>query len=272
MRVLVTSIHDIASQTIKKALIEKHGFQETDRSFEGNPIYAHDENTILVTSERDLIDCEQLEDAFEAEVFIFCSRHKAASGRPALLVHSTGNLGATADFGGSPHSLSVSTASLVSRALHSLNREKEQRGLTEFEVTMEVTHHGPTSMKTPLVFVELGSDEKYWHHEEGGRAVASAVMDCVREPFHDEAVIGFGGSHYARKFNSAVLSGEYRVGHMAPKYMLNDIPTSVVEQMVLRSHEKVKGALIDWKGTNSTQRQNVLPILEELGIEVIRLG
>ncbi|MCF2136211.1 MAG: hypothetical protein K9W43_03135 [Candidatus Thorarchaeota archaeon] len=272
MRVLVTSTQDIASQTIKQSLIEEHGFRETDKSFEGHPIYARDDSTILITSEHDLIDCGHLEGTFDAEVFIFCSRHKAASGRPALLVHSTGNLGAEAEYGGSPHSLSVSTASLVSRALRSLFREREKRDLSEFDVTMEVTHHGPTRMNTPLVFVELGSNEEYWRHEEGGRAVAAAIMDCVREPFQADAMIGFGGSHYASKFNKVVLEEKYRLGHMAPKYMLNDIPVSVIEQMIMRSREKVKGALIDWKGTNATQRQNVLPVLEEQGIEIIRMG
>ena len=271
MRVLVTSERDIASQTIRRILVEEHGFRDTGDTFEGNPIFALGDSTLLITSSRDLIDCGHLEQTFDAEVFIFCSRHKAKSGRPGLLVHSTGNFGDEAAFGGEPRSLSVSTASLVACALRALFREREERGLEEFDVTMEVTHHGPTRMRTPLVFVELGSDEEHWTHEEGARAVAAAALECARAPFGDRAAIGFGGTHYANKFNRVVLAEEYIVGHMAPKYALDTITPAMIRQMVLRSRERVVMALIDWKGTNAGQRAAVLPVLEELGLEMVRL-
>ncbi len=266
----MTSTEDIASQTIGKVLRDDYGFEKADDKFEGSPVYRLDQSTILITIKNDMIHSGYLEKHFDAEVFIYCSRHRAASGKPALLVHSTGNFGSLAEFGGNPRQLSVSAPSLVSAALKTLQTEKRERDLNEFDVTMEVTHHGPTSMKTPLVFVELGSDEDYWRHEEGARAVASAVMNCVQEPLTGEASIGFGGTHYASKFNKLVLEKGLTIGHIAPKYALNEITAEVVSQMLMRSAQPINQAIIDWKGTNAENKAVLFPILEDLGIPVVR--
>lgn len=270
VRILVTSQHDIASLTILDVLTQEFDFRETGDVFDGAPVFSCGPHFRLITSSRDLISTNHLESQFPADIYIFCSRHRAESKRPALLVHSTGNLGPEALFGGSPYSLSVSCASLVSVALRTLRVEKEALGLDDFDVTLEATHHGPTNMDTPLLFVELGSDEDYWVHREGARAVASAAMACLNAPFERESFIGFGGTHYASKFNKIVLEKDMRIGHIAPKYAMDEIPESVVRQMVSRSKETVRRAVIDWKGTNQEQRNHLLPILDDIGIELIR--
>ncbi len=270
MRVLVTSEKDIASQTIREVLVRDHGFSDTGESFEGNPVMARDKSALLITSSRDLVECDHLEASFDADAFIFCSRHRAQSGRPALLVHSTGNFGDEAQFGGKPRELSVSIASLVGTALRRLSQEQKERQLSEFEVSMEVTHHGPTSMKIPLLFVELGSDESQWRNREAAKAVAAAAVDCIHEPIARDAVIAFGGTHYATKFNGIVIEGRYRIGHIAPKYALDGITADVIRQMVNRAREKTVAALVDWKGTNAEHRERILPALQNLGVEIIR--
>jgi D-aminoacyl-tRNA deacylase len=270
VRILVTSEQDLASMTMKDILIRDYEFSENGELFEGNPIFSKGEDVKLITTNRDMIHSDHLEDQFDAEVFIFCSRHRAESGKPALLVHSTGNLGDEALFGGTPNQLSVSAPSLVSIALKRLFEERNNRGLDEFDVSLEVTHHGPTSMKTPLVFVELGSSEEYWTHQEGAQAVAAAVIDCTVEPLVGDAVIGFGGTHYASKFNRLVLEKGYKIGHMAPKYAINKITPDVLNQMISRSTNPIVSAIIDWKGMNAENKAHVLPMLEDVNIEVIR--
>lgn len=265
----MTSVRDAASLTIHNVLTEKHGFVETGSAFEGNPTYS-DGNSLLITTNRDMIYCDHLEQHFDSEVFIFCSRHRAQSGKPALLVHSTGNFGEDAQFGGNPRELSVSASSLIKTALLTLQAEREEGGLDEFDVTLEVTHHGPTSMRTPLLFIELGSDEKYWRHEKGATAVAAAVMNCTKAPLKGEASIGFGGTHYASKFNKIVLDKDIAIGHIAPKYALSDITSNVVSQMIERSSSKIRNAIIDWKGTNAEDKARIFPILENLDIEIVR--
>lgn len=270
LRVLVTSEKDIASLTIKTVLVEEYGFLPIGDTFEDNPILACNDSTILITTARDMIFCDHLEDHFEADVFIFCSRHRAESGKPSLLVHSTGNLGTEALFGGNPQEISISTPALVSTALKQLDREKQERNLEEFDVSLEVTHHGPTSMNTPLLFIELGSNEEYWVHKEGARAVAAAIMESVKEPFSEESVIGFGGTHYASKFNKLVLEKGYHIGHIAPKYAVDTLTLDVVKQMISRTTGKVSTAIIDWKGLNAENKAHIFPILEEAGLEIVR--
>jgi D-aminoacyl-tRNA deacylase len=270
LRTLVTSEQDIASMTIKDILLGNYGFSQTGDLFEGNPIFSNGKNAQLITTTRDMIHCDHLERFFNSEAFIFCSRHRAESEKPALLVHSTGNLSSEALFGGVPHQLSVSAPSLVSAALHSLFETRNKTKLNEFDVSLEVTHHGPTAMKTPLVFVELGSSEEYWTHQDGAKAVATAVMDCIDEPLSGTAAIGFGGTHYASKFNKIVLEKGYKIGHMAPKYAINDLTHDVLNQMITRSANPVVSAIIDWKGLNAENKAHLLPMLEAVNIEVIR--
>jgi D-aminoacyl-tRNA deacylase len=270
LRILVTSEKDTASLTIKDALVNGYGFSKTTESFEGYPTFSLGENLKLITTTRDMIHCDHLESHFDAEAIIFCSRHRAESGQPALLVHSTGNLGRDALFGGNPQQLSVSAPSLVSAALRKLFEERNKMRLDEFDVSLEVTHHGPTTMKTPLVFVELGSSEEFWTHEEGAKAVAAAVMDCATEPLSGAAAIGFGGTHYASKFNKLVLEINYKIGHLAPKYAINEMTEDVLDQMISRSANPIKSAIIDWKGMNAENKAHLLPMLEERNIDVIR--
>ncbi len=271
MRVLVTSEKDIASQTIKKALLEDYEFKETSAMFDGNHIFKHEiDDILLITSKKDLIYTDHIEPEIHAEVLIYCSRHRAESGKPALLVHSTGNLMDEALYGGTPRRLSISCASLVSTALRQLYKERNDRGLSEFDVTMEATHHGPTSVNTPLLFVELGSDETQWGNLEGGRCVAAAVMACATAPIQETSYIGFGGTHYVSKFNRLVLEKNIRIGHMAPKYALDEITHDIIKMMIQRSKEEITAAVIDWKGTNSQQRDKLIPILEDLHLELVR--
>ncbi len=270
MRVLVTSEKDIASLTIKSVLESEYGFSSNGGTFEKNPILALNESTILITTNRDMIFCDHLEKHFAAEVFIFCSRHRAESAKPSLLVHSTGNLGPEALFGGNPYELSISAPSLVAAALRRLSIEQVERNLTDFDVSLEVTHHGPTSLNVPLVFVELGSTEEYWVHREGARAVAAAIMECIREPMQTESVIGFGGTHYASKFNKLVLEKGYKIGHIAPKYSINELNLDIVKQMVARTTGVVKKAIVDWKGMNAENKEHVFPLLDELKLEIVR--
>jgi D-aminoacyl-tRNA deacylase len=255
---------------MKSILIEEYGFSQTDDFFEDNPVYVDKSGNKLITSKIDMIQCSHLDDTFDPEVYIFCSRHRAQSGKPALLVHSTGNFGEDASFGGDPFKLSISAPSLVRKALQSLYKERESQGLEEFDVTLEVTHHGPTQLKHPMIFIELGSNEKYWNHKEGAWVVTKAIHECLNTPIEGPSVIGFGGTHYASKFNKLVLERDICVGHIAPKYALDNIHPSVVEQMVQRSSSSVEYAVIDWKGTNAAQKEQLFPILESMGLEIVK--
>src|SRR5438094_5467478 len=64
-------------------------------------------------------------------------------------------------YGGNPEQLSFVDPLGIMRALGTLRDESAKKGL-QIEVTMEATHHGPTSFKIPVVFVEIGSGPLEW--------------------------------------------------------------------------------------------------------------
>ena len=95
-------------------------------------------------------------------------------------------------------------------------------------------------------------------------------MDCVKAPLGSDSAIGFGGTHYASKFNKLVLEKNINMGHMAPKYAVNDLTLDVVKQMISKTTGNVTRAIVDWKGLNAENKSHIFPILEEVGLEIVR--
>jgi D-aminoacyl-tRNA deacylase len=238
--------------------------------FDGNPVYASGE-ILLVSSRRDLVVSEHVEKAFKTDLFIFASRHRSEAGKPGLLVHCTGNWTGEAELGGRPYELAVAPASTMKQALQELSRQKRELGLVDFEVTMECSHHGPTSLSTPLMFVEIGSDVDHWSDKSAGEAVAKTLYKVARSLKRFKTAVGIGGPHYAPNLTKVVLSSpEIAVGHIIPNYVLQGLGKEMVKKAVERTLEKVELILLDWKGLRAEHRDFLRPIIEELGIESIR--
>ena len=76
-------------------------------------------------------------------------------------------------------------------------------------MSLEVTHHGPSEVKEPLLYMEVGSDEAAWANMDACRAVIEAIVELSRgDPPTVKTAIGFGGPHYAPNFTEAVKGGE----------------------------------------------------------------
>jgi len=208
----------------------------------------------------------------KTDLLVFASRHRSAAGKPALLVHTTGNWTGEAEVGGKPYELAVAPASAMREALRELARQKVELGLENYEVAMECTHHGPTSMSTPLLFVELGSDKEHWADEGAARAVAKAVYKVAHGVKLAKAALGVGGPHYAPNFTKVNFSqsSEIAVGHIIPTYVFQGLRKEMVRKAVERTLEKVELALLDWKGLRAEHRDFIKPILDELGLETLR--
>ena len=52
--------------------------------------------------------------------------------------------------------------------LMEMKRLAEQKGL-KYDVTLEVTHHGPTELSVPSLYAEIGSTEIQWKDPEADR-------------------------------------------------------------------------------------------------------
>jgi D-aminoacyl-tRNA deacylase len=131
-------------------------------------------------------------------------------------------------------------------------------------VSLEVTHHGPY-MKKPVCFLEIGCSEKEWVDPALGKIIGEVLKDLVSNPYEEaKTVIGIGGGHYAPTFNRTLEKTDYAVGHILPKYKLDDLNEEMLKQAFERNLEKVELVLLDWKGLGPN-KEKIVSLLEKLG-------
>ncbi|MGD0145449.1 MAG: D-aminoacyl-tRNA deacylase [Nitrososphaerales archaeon] len=265
--VIIASSTDLASATLAKSLIEGQGFQSTGVSLLGKSVYQRG-SFLLAFFEGEIAFPPDLDRFFNPQAYIFLSRHSAESGIASLTAHTTGNFSDEAKSGGVARELGRSDPSLLKNYLISLSKRKEKLG--GYEVTMEATHHGPTSLQKPVLFVELGSSEKQWGDAKAAAVVGEALIESlVEKTIWSKAAIGFGGTHYPEKFTRFVIEEEIAVSFVAPKYALEHVDEKMVGQMLQRTTTPVKYALLDWKGLGA-HKDRILGFASQFGLEVIR--
>ncbi len=268
--VCLCSVQDIAAQNIKQQLLALYPFSEKEETHDGVPIYQLN-NLSIVTIKSDSIYADRLDQRLSADIFIFASRHKSASFKPALLVHTPGNWSA-AELGGKPSKLCVAHPSAVKVAHQTLLAERNRLKLDMWACGLEATHHGPWIEKIPTLFVEIGSAEHDWRNEAAAKAVARAIM-AVAENLQKSApaFLGFGGPHYCPAFTRLSIETGFAPSHLMPKYHLDLISESLISQAIERTHGRVSLAALDWKGIQGSQRSRLVKILEGLNIKAHRV-
>ena len=149
--------------------------------------------------------------------------------------------------------------------MHSIRNE-----VPDFQIITEPTHHGPTSFKTPVIFVEIGSTEKEWVNQKAGKIIANAVKSTIdTPPKYQKIAIALGGGHYSEKFTKILINSEYAIGHICPKYAIHNLDENMLKQMIARSAEKTEYALIDKKGVTSKTR--LISMCTELSLKVVQV-
>jgi D-aminoacyl-tRNA deacylase len=266
--VILASTTDLASRTLADALVEGEGFQSTGINLLGNPVYQKD-SYLLARFEGMIVHPPSLDEYFKPQAYIFLSRHSAESGIASLTGHTTGNFSAETKFGGGGKELARSDPSLLKNYLITLWKHREE--VKEYEITMEATHHGPTSLQKPVLFVEMGSSQKHWGDKKAASVVGRALMESLREKaIWSKAAIGFGGTHYPEKFTRLLIDGDVALAFVAPKYALEYIDERMVGQMIQRSTAPVRYAALDWKGLGP-HKEKVVSLVKRYGLEEIRL-
>ncbi|WP_276258304.1 D-aminoacyl-tRNA deacylase [Haloglomus litoreum] len=154
----------------------------------------------------------------EAGLLAFASRHAGETG-PLLTAHHTGNFG-PADHGGADGELAAAAPNATAEALDALTRHAPDG----YETGLECTHHGPTDVGCPSLFVEVGSDEPQWDDPDAARAVARTILDLRGvSPDAERSVVCFGGGHYAARPERVVRETDWAVGHIAADWCLDDL-------------------------------------------------
>ena len=265
---LISSTQDTASANIRERLLENYKFAKAGIKFDGNEVYgclANGRDIKLYTINTPLITRDGLDKKIEADVFLFISRHRADGGRASLTVHPIGNFG-KAGAGGKDGQLGISSPEYLKKILKELTKNIEG---SEYEATLESTHHGPF-MEKPALFVELGSNEKYWEDKEGAKIVAKSLMKVLDSKNNNyEAVFVVGGSHYSHVANKALLNSDFSVSHICPKHNFENLNTETLKQAMERSVPKAKLVLLDWKGLGK-EKQRILEMLEKNNIRYKR--
>ncbi len=188
------------------------------------------------------------------DAYIVLSRHASTSGRPTLSLHYPGNPGDEARLGGRPRELSYTWPRLLSLLARLYHREAEERGLlSRYSFSLEATHHGPTGLKRPIVFIEIGSTPDKWEDPEAQEAMASAVAEAARLlsergvaalPTGCRIAIGVGGTHYPEKHTRLLLEGRFCYGHIFAKYVLTALTEEVLAEAVEKSLDRVEGFVV----------------------------
>ncbi|WP_424016089.1 D-aminoacyl-tRNA deacylase [Halorubrum xinjiangense] len=205
----------------------------------------------------------------DPEFLAFVSRHSGETGE-LLTAHVTGNFGG-AEYGGEPESLARAAPGAEKRVVEALARHAPEG----YDVGIECTHHGPTDVAVPSLFVELGSDEPQWEDPEAARAVARAVLDLrgtgadlvdADAEGHPRHVVGFGGGHYAPRFTRIVRETEWAVGHVGADWALADLGAPDANRDVIEAafdRSRADRAVIDG------DHPDLVAVVEELGYKVV---
>jgi D-aminoacyl-tRNA deacylase len=244
-------------------MIEKHRFKEQE-----NGIYEN-ESAMLFISKEEALRMEWLDTKFSSCYYVFLSRHRSETGIPTLTCHTTGNFSDSSEMGGRPRELGYSYPSLQKHYMRTVSSRMSR--LPSYELVIEATHHGPTSLKKPVLFVEIGSTAMEWNDYNAVSFVCDAVVDTIKSmKSYGSIGIGLGGTHYPAKFTEMLIDSEHALASVASKHSLPHVDKSMIEQMVSKSVEKIRYAFMDWKGLGK-DKNRLNSIVTELGLEVVRV-
>ena len=266
--VLVASASNVASKTIADALVETSGFASTGVNLMGRPVYQKG-SFLLAFFEGSIVSPPDLDQFFNPQAYIFLSTHRAESGIPSLTAHTTGNFSSKAELGGIGRELGRADPALVKNYLRALAERKGD--VPGYEITMEATHHGPTSLQKPVMFIELGSTEKQWRDRKAATVMAEALMrSLTAREIWAKIALGFGGTHYPEKFTKMVVEEDMAFSFVAPKYALDHIDSDMFGKMLQRTNAPVRYAVLEWKGLGPN-KEKVVGLVRQFGLEEIRV-
>lgn len=244
----------------------------------------------LYEVEKESIFNENIDKEIEADLFIFATKHQSEAKVPSLSCHVPGNWG-KAEFGGEDKKLCIAPAVYLKEVFLLLNKgisrdlshpKNPPPPTSNLQVTLECTHHGPY-LEKPCFFIEIGSSEEQWKNKEYGEVIAKTIINILKNknnnPAHPpppsssekgvKVVFGIGGPHYCSNFNKVLLRTDIAVGHVCPKYQLENLDKEMILQAISRTKEKVDFVLLDWKGLGK-EKQRIVDMLNELNLEFKR--
>lgn len=227
----------------------------------------HGKNFDLVVISTPAISADWIEEKYQYDSYVFLSKHASESGTLALTCHSTGNF-SEAQFGGFPRQVAIPHPYLQKSYMKHLWTKRND--FSKFEITIEATHHGPTALNKPALFIEIGTTQKEWNDKKLCENVAKIIVEEVcKEPEKHKVAICFGGTHYPKKFNKELIEGEFALGTVIPKHALDNLDSALFSHILDRNKE-AKYALVDWRGLGKN-KQKVINLIQATDLEMIKI-
>ena len=258
MELLVAYGEDPAGSNMAKFLSQK--LKKEGNVFRGK-------NYDLLVIPTPAIEADWLEEKYDYDGYVFLSKHAAESGVLALTCHSTGNF-AEAKFGGKDKQLAVPHPSLQKKYLQEMWNNRSQ--FSDFQITIEATHHGPTALSKPTIFMEIGTTEKQWSDFSLCTSIAKIIDDVLSKEIPSYPVaICFGGTHYPEKFTKELLEGKYSLGTVMPKHALDYLDDEFFSH-ILDRNKNASAVLLDWAGLGQNKKK-ILDLVTTTNLKVIKL-
>ena len=293
--ILVASKMDTASITMAKCLIDEIGFSKfenrekqnivgphslhrsgekdgknNDKSFDS---YSFKNIKLHLSHNSSLLHLDNLDEIYpDSAAFVFLSKHSSQSGKPTLTCHFTGNFSDTNPYGGIKRELGIAHPYIQKRYI--IDVTSKQSSVSEYDIIIEATHHGPTSLKKPSVFIEIGSTQKQWTDKKAASIVCQSVVNILtreKANAHCKSVgIAFGGTHYPTKLNKLLLESKFGLASIASKHNLTAIDEFMIRQMISRSAEQVTHAIVDKKGLGK-EKNRILELINKENLELLEV-
>ena len=258
MELLVAYQKDPAGHNIAKFIS-----QELEKN--GDVYKGKDFDLLIISSP--VISADLLEEKFDYDGYIFLSKHAAESGVLALTCHNTGNF-SDANFGGYSRQVSIPHPYIQKSYIQNLWNARSK--FSEFQITIEATHHGPTALNKPALFIEIGTTEKEWNDVNLCNSIGQMIVDVMKRQQKSYPIaICFGGTHYSEKFTNELIHGKYSLGTVIPKHALGYIDQSLFSHIIKRNNGAT-AALLDWNGMGKN-KQKILEMLGTTDLEIIKL-
>lgn len=260
--IIVSSI-DPAGQNVKANLLEMREWQFLGKKATES-IWQH-KNYIMIEIEEYHTYADGIDRKIEQapELMIFASMHKAKVPRPIITAHFTGNIGEAAH-GGRSREIATPAPYALKPVLSML---KSMASGTEFEVTMEGTHHGPSDLQTPSLYVEIGSSEKEWQNKVIGKMLATAIITFTPEK-NKPVAVSFGGTHYAPRQTQLLFETDVAFAHVIPEHSLKDLDAEMLKMVFEKS--KPDFAHLDRKSISAEKRKWLEENIQKLGYQILR--
>jgi len=260
---IIASKQDLAGVNITTQLSQFRPsplMKSIDRDSAQIPVY----DFYLIEENQVYTESLDLEKVNKYDFIIFASKHQSEKKEKSLSLHAPGNW-RDADYGGEKGKVCHASALFQKFLFEKLMKNREKFNLTDYQVTLEVTHHGPLIDK-PCVFIEIGSTETEWNDRRAGFAIAKTIDEAISEfkpnPYR-EIAIALGGPHYCPNFNKIQSKTNIAIAHVIPNYVM-PITEEMVLEAVNKTLEEIDFAILDWKGLGqSDKRQEVIDILEK---------